>query len=140
MYSFIFWFFYKYFEWRIYTRSPLLGYCMVAAAISIHLFLIYSVVYYLTGYDIAAFSNAYGYDKLMMLPYALLLFFIIQYFYYRKKTQHILDKYGDRPLFTIKNIALVLLIMVIPLVLVILFDNAAMREPPTHNVQMPPQM
>lgn len=125
MYNFIFWFFYKYFEWKDKDDSTFIPSALVIFSFIIHLFFFYSV------YRISTHSNplewgsglSYGQRKYLGFPFVMLLFFIIWYFYYRKKARQILSKYEGKKALTAKNIVLVLLIMVVPLIIAIKLTN-----------------
>jgi hypothetical protein len=127
MYNFIFWFFYKYFEWRDKDKSPLLGASVVGFTVTIHFFALYSITRYFYGRTIAIFSKNYAYNKLLMLPFALLFFFLLYILHYKKKADEILEKFSERKPFTVKNIILVVVVIVVPLIFGIKMTNLAIK-------------
>jgi len=129
MYNFIFWFFYKYFEWKDKDDSTLIPSAIVFIVIIIHFGLLYSAIKLFAGWDFSLGGEfSYGQRKYMLLPIALLAFFLTWYFYYRKKAQAILKKYENRPPFSLKNFTLLILMIVIPLVLSIKLTNLAFNN------------
>jgi len=128
MYNFVFWFFYKFFEWRKGFRSSFLSACMVGLAIIIHLGLIHSVLRYFTGFTIGVFTSRYGYNRLLLLPIILSCFFVVYQFYYRKRANDILKHYGEEQVFSIKNILYIVLIMAVPLIIAILLTNLSVKR------------
>jgi hypothetical protein len=128
MYNFVFWFFYKFFEWRKGFQSPFLAGAMVVLAISFHLILIHSVIRYFTGFTVGTFSDNYGYNKLIMLPIVLALFFTLYLVYYKKKASQILSRYNGYRISSLRNILLVMLILVVPLIITIVLTNMAVRK------------
>jgi hypothetical protein len=129
MYNFIFWFFYKYFEWKDKDDSTFVPSCLVFLALAFHAILLYSILRYYSGVNPLGWGEtlSYGQRKLIMFPFAILMFFLIWYFYYRKKAKQILEARQDRKALTVKNIVLVLLIMVVPLIIAIRFTNMSVK-------------
>jgi len=128
MYNFIFWFFYKFFEWRDKYKSPFLSSAMVGLVIVIHLSVIYSVIRYLSGYTVGMPSDKYAYNKLILLPFVILLFFFIYKFYYKKREQEILTRFGDRNAFSVRNILIVVFVIVVPLMIAIRLTNLSVSH------------
>lgn len=130
MYNFIFWFFYKYFEWKDKTPSAFVAASMVMFTLIIHLMLLYSILRYFTGLNVGVFSDNYVINKLCLLPFALTFMALTYLIYYRKRSAGIVAKYDDNNMepFTFKNIALVLLIIVVPLIIMVKFTNLAVRR------------
>lgn len=92
MYNFIFWFFYKFFEWRKGFKSSFIASAMVGLTILVHLGLVHSIIRYFTRFTIGVFSNSYGYNRLILLPVVILWFYILYQFYYKKRADEILEK------------------------------------------------
>ena len=128
MYNFVFWFFYKYFEWKSKDDSTFIPATLVIFSFIIHLFLIYSIYRYGTHTNPLEWGTglSYGQRKYLMFPFVILLFFLVWYFYYRKKSKAILSKFEGRKAFTVKNILLIILIMVVPLIIAIRFTNMSL--------------
>jgi hypothetical protein len=104
MYNFIFWFFYKFHEWKNKDNSSFVPSCAVMVAFIIHVFFIYSIFRYYTESNPLGWGNdlSYGQRKYLMFPFALLLFFLVWFLYYRKKAKYILAKYEGQKPFTVK--------------------------------------
>jgi uncharacterized membrane protein len=129
MYNFVFWFFYKYFEWRKGFQSPSTAATMVGFTITVHIAFLYSLFRYLLGYSIGTFDGAYSYGqrKLMLLPLALLLYYLIYHLYYKRKASSILEQYVDKEFSTARNILIVVSLLVIPLIGIIIFTKQAVN-------------
>lgn len=125
MYNFIFWFFYKFFEWRKGFKSSFIASAMVGLTILIHLGLIHSIVRYLTGFTIGVFSNSYGYNRLILLPLVFLWFFIVYQLCYKKRASQILEGRKENKFSKPKNIIFVVALIVVPLLLSIKLTNIA---------------
>lgn len=128
MYNFVFWFFYKFYEWKDKDDSTFIPATLVIFSFIIHLFLFYSIYRFTTHTNPLGWGThlSYGQRKYLMLPFVILLFLGVWYFYYRKRSKAILMKYeGKRP-FTIKNILLIVLIMVVPLIIAIRLTNMSL--------------
>ena len=128
MYNFVFWFFYKHFEWKNKDDSTLIPAMLVLLSIVIHLAFVYSIYRYSTHTNPLEWGTelTYGQRKLIMFPFAILLFFLVWYFYYRKRSKTIISKYEGKKPFTIKNILLIILIMVVPLIIAIRLTNMSL--------------
>lgn len=126
MYNFIYWFFYKLFEWRNNEKSTFMPTIAVVLAFIIHFFLFYSFFRLLTHSNPLSWGEdlTYGERKYLMLPIVLVMFFGVWYFYYRKRSEYIVSSYQFKKPFTFENIALVFLIIVIPLIVSIRITNA----------------
>jgi len=127
MYNFIFWFFYKFFEWRDKYKSPFLAASMVGFVVVIHLSAVYAVFRYFSGSTISLFSDNYAYNRLMLLPIVILFFFIVYRLYYKKKVDEILAKFDERNPFSVKNIAIVVLLIIVPLLFAIKLTNLSVH-------------
>lgn len=127
MYNFVFWFFYKYFEWQNKDDSSFIPAVLVIFSFIIHLFLIYSIYRYTAHANPLEWGTglSYGQRKYLMFPFVILLFFLVWYFYYRKKSMPILAKYNGKKPFTLKNILLIILIMLVPLIIAIKLTNSS---------------
>jgi len=128
MYSFIYWFFYKFFLWRKGYEYSLLPSTMVGIALTIHLGLLHSIIRYNTGWTIGALSQDYSTNKLLMLPFALILYLALNFLYFRPRRKAILEKYSERKPFSLKNILLVCLIMLVPLIVAINLTNMSIER------------
>jgi hypothetical protein len=125
MYNFIFWFFYKFFEWRKGFQSFFISGTMVAFAVIIHLLLLYNILRYFTGFTIPYFSGNYGQRKLILLPMVIVLFFMLYFGYYKNKGEGILLKYEGKKFSNSKNIIFIIFLLVVPLIIVIKLSNIA---------------
>src|SRR5690606_14207414 len=127
MYNFVFWFFYKYFEWKDKDDSTFIPSAVVILTVAFHLILLFSLLRYFTDINIDLIpwgkDLSYGQRKYLGIPFVILLFFLVWYFYYRKKSKEILSKYDGRKPFTVMNILLIILIMVVPLIIAIGLTN-----------------
>jgi hypothetical protein len=54
----------------------------------------------------------------------ILLFFLIYQLFYKNRTTEVLEKYGDEKFSSTKNILLILLITIVPLIIAIKLTNA----------------
>lgn len=96
MYNFIFWFFFKYFEWRDKFKSSFVATTVVCFTFAIHFFAVYSVSRYFFGRTIGVFSENYIYNKLVMLSFVILFFFLVYTFYYKRKADEILGRFKEK--------------------------------------------
>ncbi len=128
MYNFVFWFFYKFYEWKDKDDSTLVPAAPAVIAGLIHSFLIYSIYRYATHTNPLEWGTglSYGQRKYLMFPFVILLFFLVWFFYYRKKANEILSKYEGKNPFTVKNILLIILIMMVPLIIAIRLTNMSL--------------
>ena len=125
MYNFIYWFFYKYFIWKKRFESSFIASSMVGLSIIIHFFFLYSVIRLATGWSLGSLLTqyAYGIRKLIMLPFALLLFLLIDIIFFRTNRESILSKYKDQRPFSKRNVISVFAILIIPLIISIWLTN-----------------
>lgn len=123
MYNFIFWFFYKFFEWRKGFKSSFIASAMVGLTILIHVGLIHSIIRYFTGFTSGVFNNNYGYNRLILLPLVFLWFIIIYQLCYKKMTSQILERRKENEISEPKNIIFVVGLIVVPLLLAIKITN-----------------
>ncbi len=119
MYNFVFWFFYKFFEWRKDFKSVFLASVIVVLSFLIHLMLIYNVLRYFSGFGFDTMNRSYVDRKLILLPFVLVLFLIFYFGYYKFKSEHILEKYKSEKFSKPLNIIYILLILVVPLLIAI---------------------
>lgn len=126
MYNFIFNFFYRYHK-RFRDFSPRLTASLaVGITIFFHLFMIANIVTFFTGINFAGkpFSQDYFTNKLYWMPFAMVYGYIFVLYYNHKRAMKIVNKYPeDYKVITFKNILLVLLIMIVPLLIGIQFLN-----------------
>ena len=127
MYNFVFWFFYKFFEWRKGFKSFFLPAGMVGLAVLIHLGLAYSIVRYFTGFTVEFLSSSYGYNRLILLPIILFFFFCLYQLYYKKNAERILEKRRIDNFSQPRNILLIILVLVLPLLVSIRLTNIAVK-------------
>jgi len=120
MYNFIFWFFYKYFEWKDKDDSTFIPSTLVSISIISHLGLLYAIYKAISGLNPLEWGVdlSYGQRKVIYLPLVALLFTIVWYFYYKKHAKSILTKYEGKKPFTIRNIIYVLLIIAMPIIII----------------------
>jgi len=130
MYNFVFWFFYKYFEWKDKDDSTFIPSAVVILTFTFHLILLFSLFRYFTDININLIpwgkDLSYGQIKYLGMPFVILLFILVWRFYYRKKAKIILSKYEGKKPFTIKNIWLIIFIMVVPLIVAIRLTNMSL--------------
>ncbi len=128
MYNFIFWFCYRARERGRGEKSTFSSAMIVALTIMIHVGLVYATIRYFTGYNVGTFSNDYFTNKLMLAPFIILLFVVVYLFYYFRGVENVLKKFDGRKLFTLANIALMVLIIVVPLVIAAMVTNLAVAK------------
>lgn len=127
MYNFLFWFFYKFFEWRKGFKSTFLSASMVGLAIIVHLGLLHAILRYLTGFNIGVFSNHYGYNRLILLPIVITWFFIM-FQVYKRISNDILRRYNEKYNLNFKTTFYVALILIVPLIISIWLTNLAVEK------------
>ncbi|TAE08320.1 MAG: hypothetical protein EAZ47_09465 [Bacteroidetes bacterium] len=124
MYNFIFNFFYRYHKKGKDFSPRFTAAGAVAITIFFHLFLVVNIITYFTGFNLAGkpFSQDYFINKLYMLPFGLVYLYSFVLFYTHKRAMAIVNKYPqDYKVITFKNVLLVLLIMIVPLLIGIQF-------------------
>lgn len=124
MYKFVYWFFYEFFIWRKGFESSFVASSIVGLAIVLHLVLIYSLVKQFTGWTVTPFlvNFEYGVRKWVMILSILPLFFALDFLYFRRRKDAILDEYREQEPFSTKNIAFILLLMLMPLVMIFVLN------------------
>ena len=129
MYNFIFWFFYKFFEWKEKSRSTLIPAMIVVIAFMFHLGLVYSLFRYITHQNPLEWGGDLSYSdrKYLGMPFVLVIYLLIWHFYYRKRAARIMNSYEGKKPFTVRNIIFVLLITVVPLIIAIRLVNLSVR-------------
>ena len=129
MYDFIFYFFYKYFQRTNDSIPRYRAILAVATAVGFHLFCVISIIKYFTDLNISRFHPGYLQNKLFFTPFILALILVIYFRYNKSRTDLILrnkEKEG-KAVFNVKNIILVFVIIVMPLIIGILFINVVLR-------------
>lgn len=121
MYSFIFYFFYKFAEKK--NPSPsIIAICYVSLTQLFHAFLVVSILMNVVGinFNISMFSDNYVFNKIYTAP-LFIPWLIVNYIFFKKRTNTIIEKYdekNEKPLSFINTIK-VLLIMILPLIVAI---------------------
>lgn len=128
MYNFIFWFFYKYFEWRKGYKSPFLAACTVGLTLLIHFGFIHSIVRLSTGFNVGTFSQRYGTNRLILMPIVIGFFALVYFLFYRRKADEMLGRYTESRISSFKSIALMILILVLPLVAAAILTNLSVKR------------
>ena len=124
MYKFIFNFFYRYFKKRRDFGARFSASLIVFSTVFFQFTCIASFVRLLTGFNIfgKGFSEDYFTNKLCLMPFGFVLAYVFVFYYSQKRAMSIVNEYpNDYNIYTIKNILLVILILVVPLLLTILF-------------------
>ena len=125
MYNFIFAFHYLYFKrFNIHTCRSMAA-SFVALTFFIHFFLVWNSLVFFFGagfLPIKPFSLDYFINKLYLLPLAFVYDYLFVLYFSHKRAMAIVNKYPkDYNLFTFKNLFLVFLIMIAPLLMGIYF-------------------
>lgn len=123
MYNFVFWFFYKFFEWRKKFKSVFLASAVVGLAIIIHVMLLYNIVRFFTGFNFEMMYRSYDDRKIILLPFVLGLYLIIYFGYYKIKSEYILEKHKLKKISSPLNIIYIFLILAVPLLIAIKFNS-----------------
>jgi len=123
MYNFVFWFFYRYFEWRKRFRSVLVATSMVGVTMTIHLALINLILRAMGLYIMEPWEGPYGSRKYLLIFAALIFFLLLYLFYYKKNSQEILEKHKGEKFSDLKNVIKIMLILVVPLVFFFLISE-----------------
>jgi hypothetical protein len=123
MYNFIFWFFYRFFEWRKGFQSVFLSSAMAGLAMLMHLLLGYCLLRYFGLIPISTFTETYTQRKLIILPFVLIFFVILYYGYYKNHAHNILEKRPREKFSRPVNILYMTLILVVPLLIAIRLTN-----------------
>ena len=124
MYNFVFWFFYKFFEWRKRFKSIFVAASIVGVTIIVHLVLVYSIIRNITGLKIQPFQGSYGSRKYVLMGIALVFFFFIYLVYSKANAKEILKKYQGNRFSNLKNVFLIIVILILPLVIVLLLNSS----------------
>jgi hypothetical protein len=97
----------------------------VAITFFIHFFMFWNSILYFTGINILPikpFDQDYLTNKLYLLPIAFFYDYLFVLFYTHKRAMAIVNKYPqDYEVITLKNVVLVLLIMILPLLIGVQF-------------------
>ncbi|MCU0423506.1 MAG: hypothetical protein MUC81_11910 [Bacteroidia bacterium] len=124
MYSFIFNFFYRYHKKGRSFGPRSTAALAVAITVFFQLFCLATAIKFFTGVNLAGkeFSDDYFTNKLHLMPFMMLYGLIFILYYTHKRAMAIVNKYPqDYKVVTIKNVLLVLLIMIVPLLIGIKF-------------------
>jgi hypothetical protein len=125
MYNFIFAFHYFFFKKFKNTTHRSMAASFVAITFFIHFFMFWNSILYFTGINILPikpFDQDYLTNKLYLLPIAFFYDYLFVLFYTHKRAMAIVNKYPqDYEVITLKNVVLVLLIMILPLLIGIQF-------------------
>ena len=123
MYDFIFNFFYRYYKRRQDTQARTRAALAVGLTISFHV-MCAGVI--LRHYGLISLgkplSEDYMTNKMMMLPYGLVISYLFTWYYSHKRATAIVNKWPkDYEVLTVRNVALVALIMLGPLSVIFAF-------------------
>ena len=122
MYDFIFYFFFRYFLSRNSSIPRYNAVLTVFLTVVIHLFCFLSVVKHYTQLHLPRFSEDYFTNKLLSMPFVLLLILFFQLAYNKNKTDRILNsRKSSGEIFSLQNLVLVFIIEVVPLLTGIFF-------------------
>lgn len=123
MYSFIYFYFYKYFQWKGESDPKDAAIYGVMTAVFFHLFFIVTIVNYFFQSNILELAFVKGQSKYIFLPLVILIMVVIHRVY-KNKAEKIIEKYKEREnFFNWLNSLSVILIVVGPLCLGIYFLN-----------------
>jgi hypothetical protein len=124
MYNFIFNFFYRYHKQGKSFSPRFIAACAVSTTVFFQLFFIANIFTFLTGINLVGipFSQDYFTNKLYWMPFAVVYGYLFILYYTHKRAMAIINKYPkDYKVVTIKNVLLVLLIMIAPLLIAVNF-------------------
>jgi len=105
--------------WRKGFKSSFVASSTVGLVIGIHLLFVYSLVKQFSGWTLNPFltNYEYGIRKWIMIIFIIPIFFGLDFFYFRKRKETIFNSYKNQNPFTLKNIVIILLVMLVPFVL-----------------------
>lgn len=124
MYNFIFNFFYRYHKRERSFGPRSTAALAVAITVFFQFFCLGTMIRFFTGVNLVgkALSEDYFTNKLYLMPFMMVYGLMFILFYTHKRAMAIVNKYPkDYKLITVKNILLVLLIMIAPLLIGIQF-------------------
>jgi len=124
----VFWFFYRFFEWRKRFRSSFIASAMVGITMIIHIAFLYSAVRHFVGFPFERSNMNYGQRRLLLLPLVFLFLCLIYFLYYRKRAKVILEKKGGKRFSSISNILIISVLLILPLLAAIIFTNSCNAE------------
>lgn len=126
MYNLIFYFFYRYHKRRQDSTPSLTGMVAVSSVLAGHIFLIVNLISFFTGYKVLGgpFSEDYTLNKLYLLPFSILYFLIIVFYYNKKRVEKIKQQWKDKDVLTFKNGMIIFIVAVLPVVIAIKLLNA----------------
>ncbi|MFT3823040.1 MAG: hypothetical protein QM731_03935 [Chitinophagaceae bacterium] len=125
MYDFVFWFFYKFFEWRKGFQSSFIASMMVCFTMIVHIALLYSFIRYIGGISIGVLDGSYRQRRLILLPIVMLFSFLVWVIYYGSRALDILEKNSSKKISSGLSILMIIIILVVPLLVAIILTNLA---------------
>jgi hypothetical protein len=124
MYHFIFNFFYRYHKQGRSFSPRFIAACAVSTTVFFQLFLMANIITFFTGVNLAGkpYSQDYFTNKLYWMPFVIVYGYLFILYFTHKRAMDIVNKYPeDYKVLTIRNVLLVLLIMIAPLLVGIQF-------------------
>lgn len=125
MYNFIFNFFYRYHKKGRSFSPRFIGACAVSITVFFQFFLLWNGIKYFTGFNIfpiKSYNQDYFINKLLYMPFMIVYGYLFILYYTHKRAMTIVNKYPQGyKVVTLKNVLLVLLIMIAPLLIGIWF-------------------
>ena len=123
MYDFIFNFHYRYFKRRQNSQARTNAALAVGLTIFFHMMCLGVVLRHFGFISLGKpLSEDYVTNKMMMLPYGLLISYLFTWYYSHKRAMAIVTKWPkDYEVLTVRNVALVALLMLGPLLMMVAF-------------------
>ena len=124
MYNFIFALHYFFFKKYKVTTHRSLAASSVALTVFCQIFFVANIITFFSGVTFACkpFSNDYFTNKLYLLPLAFVYDYLFVLYFTHKRAIAIVNKYPkDYKVMTLKNVSLVFLIMIVPLLVGVYF-------------------
>jgi len=122
MYTFLFCFFYKYFEWKKGFKSIAVAAMTVSLVLMIHVLLVYKILSILFGWGNLNFQLNYGSRTLIFYPIMAGIFSLSYFLYFKRNGQRILVQFENKNIFSPKHIVFMCLLCIAPLAMVILLS------------------
>jgi hypothetical protein len=122
MYNFVFWFFYRFFEWRKRFRSVFVATSIVGLTMVLHLALIYSILRSLDLFIVDPWEGSYGRRKYLLIGGAIVFFLLVYLLYYRSNAKGILENYKDKQFSILKNVLIIVMLLVVPLIMIFILN------------------
>jgi len=120
MYKFIYYYYFKLSE-RRFADPRFQGGILTGLAVLIHLAFIFSIAKLLFDIPPLVFSKRYYFNKLLLMPFALLWLYLFNLFF--KKQHKFIEKfYNNKKILTIKNGMVAFSLLLIPLILSIILS------------------